>query len=64
VGDERFIDPLIEALLKYDDKDLAEVYLNCGNSQLVKVAQAWASEYGYTILYRQGGNPLWGSSSE
>ena len=63
IGDERATDPLIEVLFKYFDKELAEVYLSCGNTQLEKAAQTWAGEHGYTILYRQGGSPLWGSSS-
>ena len=65
-GDERAIVPLIEVLSNYFDKELAEVYLSCGNTQLEEAAQIWAGKHGYTIQYLPTGvgSPSWGGSSE
>jgi len=40
---------LVDALNAYGDEDMAEIFLNCGNSQLASAAEDWAKAYGYTI---------------
>ena len=49
IGDARAIEPLIEVLNKYDDKNIAEDFLNCGNVQLEEAARHWAASKGYVI---------------
>lgn len=41
---------LIRAMDQYGDKEMATVYLNCGNPTLEAAAKAWASARGYSIL--------------
>jgi hypothetical protein len=54
---------LIKALDKYGAKEMAEDFLNCGNSLLEDAAKQWADAHGYTIRSgRGGGGPTWGSS--
>jgi HEAT repeat protein len=61
IGDQRALDPLIDALNNYGDKKLAEVYLNCGNSDLEKAAFEWADAHGYTVTkVAGGGGSFWG----
>jgi hypothetical protein len=45
-GDEH---EFIAALNYYGSKEMAEVYLNCGNSELQEAALAWAKKNGYEI---------------
>lgn len=55
---------LIEALNIKGNVDMAETYLNCGNSLLEAAAKKWASAHGYTIVsYPSGsGGVSWGSA--
>jgi HEAT repeat protein len=54
---------LIKALNKYNSKNMAIDFLNCGNSELDKAARAWASRRGYRVVQTGtgGGGPVWGS---
>lgn len=62
IGDQRAVNPLIDALNNYGDKGLAEVYLNSGNSDLEKAAFDWADRNGYIVKKEPGGGgPSWGS---
>jgi HEAT repeat protein len=62
IGDERAIWPLIRVLNEYDDKDIAEYFLNCGHPQLEEAATIWAKNNGYEIIKTPdgGGGPSWG----
>ena len=62
IGDTRAIEPLIGVLNKYDDKNMAEDFLNCGNVQLEEAARHWAASKGYVIQPAGSGGPSWGSS--
>jgi hypothetical protein len=54
---------LIKALAKSGTKEMAEHFLNCGNSLLEDAAQEWASSHGYTITQVAGqSRPMWGSN--
>lgn len=54
---------LIKALDKYGTQQMAEDFLNCGNSLLDVAARKWAETNHYTIRNAPGGsgNPAWGS---
>lgn len=60
IGDARAIEPLIEILNKYDDKSMAEDFLNCSNVRLEDAARSWAASNGYAIQPSSGGGPSWG----
>ena len=62
IGDTSAIEPLIEVLNKYDDKNIAEDFLNCGNVQLEEAARHWAASKGYVIQPAGSGGPSWGNS--
>lgn len=55
---------LINALKKYGDETMADVFLNCGNDALKRAAEDWAAKHGYTVdevtSYGNGGIG-WGS---
>lgn len=51
---------LIDALNECGGKDMAQDFLNCGNSQLKQAARAWATEHGYTIIPGSPSGPRWG----
>jgi HEAT repeat protein len=55
---------LIEALNNYGFEEMAEAFLNCGNSLLEAAGQEWAVHNGYKIMTTPGGGdrPVWGSS--
>lgn len=64
IGNQEIIPVLIEKLDKKGNKILAEIYLNCGHSELSKAANEWAKTHGYTIDMGDGANPVsWGSWS-
>jgi HEAT repeat protein len=55
-------DALIQALNESNDREMAEDFLNCGNSKLEDAAGAWASKHGYRIESNPGrGHVGWGS---
>ena len=62
IGDSRAIEPLIDALNKYDDKKIAEKLLNCGNTRLSEAARSWAASNGYAIQPAGTSGSSWGSS--
>jgi len=62
IGDTSAIEPLIEVLNKYNDKNIAEDFLNCGNVQLEEAARHWAASKGYVIQPAGSGGPSGGSS--
>ena len=43
-------DALIEALDRFGNKDMAQLFLNCGNSRLEQAARAWAGRNGYQVI--------------
>jgi hypothetical protein len=61
-GDYRRQPVLIEALNRFGDETMAEVFLNCGNLSLAEAAEGWAELHGYRILKRPGtATYQWGS---
>jgi hypothetical protein len=54
---------LIQTLEQYGDDFMATSFLNSGNDKLVKAAEEWAEENGYTItsIYTPGSSGSWGS---
>ena len=48
-GDDSYLPELCDLLPDYGDKELAEIYLNCGRLDLVQVAKEWAYNKGYTV---------------
>jgi HEAT repeat protein len=55
---------LVKALEQYGSKEMAESYLNCGNSLLVEAATQWADSHGYTITQVPGSpDSSWGSGN-
>ncbi|MCX6570529.1 MAG: HEAT repeat domain-containing protein [Candidatus Aminicenantes bacterium] len=57
-------DPLIQALNAHGTTEMAEEYLNCGNSALREAAQKWAAVHGHSTvsLPRSGrGGAGWGA---
>lgn len=53
---------LIKALNKYNDKSMAEDFLNCGNNQLEEAAKKWARVHGYMEWPDFGSDsPTWGN---
>jgi len=61
IGKEECIEELVRRLPLIDSKEVAEVYLNCGNSRLKVAAEEWAKERGYQIFQREGGTAVtWG----
>ncbi|MCL6558625.1 MAG: HEAT repeat domain-containing protein [Firmicutes bacterium] len=57
---------LISALKACGTKGMAEVYLNCGNAELMAAAEQWAEKHNYMIQTWQGNQPIavgatWGS---
>ena len=55
---------LIDALNAFGSIPMGEDYLNCGNAELSKAAEEWASSKGYTITTYPGASdyPRWGSN--
>ncbi len=62
IGKEEIIPELIEKLNTKGNKDMAEAYINCGNNEVKKAGEEWASNHGYTISSGVNGNaPIgWG----
>ena len=54
---------LIKALNAYGNKQMAEDFLNRGNSRLEEAARRWATAHGYTVIKLPSGGtrPAWGS---
>lgn len=55
-------DALIQALNSYGSKEMAQAYLNCGNSALKQAGENWAGAHSYAITSSRGwGTAQWGS---
>lgn len=65
LGQEGTEDELIEALFKFGDQFMVNVYLNCGNSSLESAGSMWAYENGYSVVSLQGGSSSgqWGGGN-
>ena len=64
LGEPKILDDLVRILNDQGNQEMAETYLNCGNDQLEKAAQDWATQNGYSVLHLpvSGGNHAsWGS---
>ncbi len=54
---------LIKVLNKYGTKDMAQDFLNCGNSLLENAGREWAKTNGYSIKPGSGSSgAIWGNS--
>jgi len=61
LGKQEIIPELIEILNTKGTKTTAEVFLNCGNSELSSAARSWAISRGYTITSARGNSAVqWG----
>lgn len=62
LGEHDVLPDLISRLRSRNDANLAEFYLNCGNSELEKAGAEWAKSHGYIISRSPfGGEPVrWG----
>jgi HEAT repeat protein len=54
LGKSEIIPELVSVLDSSDSKETAEVYLNCGQKDLVQAAEDWAKRHGYAITRRAG----------
>jgi hypothetical protein len=62
IGDNSRIDELKKLLQDYGDENLAESYLNCGQTSLKNAGEEWAKKHGYYISNVKGSDCLhWGS---
>jgi HEAT repeat protein len=63
MGDSEAEDELAQALWRFGTKEIAEDYLNCGNSSLEAEAIDWANNHGYTVSETEFGasGSIWGS---
>jgi hypothetical protein len=62
LGRQDIIPDLIRVLNNKGTKNTAEIYLNCGNSQLEAAAMTWAKRHGYHITSLPGSGPVkWGN---
>jgi HEAT repeat protein len=50
IGKEEDVDDLINILMNYGEKEMAIMFLNCGNERLAAAAKFWAKEMGYLVL--------------
>jgi hypothetical protein len=56
-------DALIETLGKTGNENMAQKFLNCGNTKLQQAARSWATSRGYRIFgIPSGGHVEWGSA--
>jgi hypothetical protein len=55
-------DALIWVLGVFGDKQIAVEFLNCGNPNLERAAQVWATGHGFRITPGVGGAVVWGSN--
>jgi hypothetical protein len=62
LGVDEVISELKRILNDHGHKDMAEVYLNCGENRLARAAKSWASAHGYSISKRVGSTRIaWGA---
>ena len=54
LGREEIINDLIRILNTNGSKEIAETFLNCGNSELYRAARSWAAEHDYSIMSGSG----------
>jgi len=61
LGKEELVDDLVKLLNSREDKEIAEIYLNCGCQGLTKAAENWAAQRGYNATSgTRGCGPAWG----
>jgi len=61
-GEPRSEDALIQALNAHGSVEMAQAFLNCGNSTLEAAVRGWAGRHGYQVMPMRGGAPVhWGS---
>jgi hypothetical protein len=61
LGKEEMVDDLVKLLNPREDKEIAEIYLNCGYQGFSKAAESWAARRGYHATSGGGGaGPAWG----
>ena len=48
-GDISVVPELTEALMRFGNKTMAEVYLNCGQPNLAAAGRRWARKHGYSV---------------
>lgn len=61
LGKIEMVPILIDFLNVDGSKEIAEIFLNCGNTKLSTAAKAWASDYGYSIDFTSGYRDIrWG----
>jgi hypothetical protein len=61
-GDESRIPEMVDLLVDYGDKTLAEDYLNCNQPDLDAAARKWAGRRGYSVGTGAGSHrATWGS---
>jgi HEAT repeat protein len=62
VGAESTVKDLATALQKRGDLEMAEFFLNCGNSTLEQAARDWGTAHGYRVITAPGaGGGQWGA---
>ncbi len=62
LGKEEMVEALVSLLNACEDKEFAEVYLNCRHKGLSKAAENWAARRGYNVPGGAGSaGPAWGS---
>jgi len=62
LGKEEIIPNLIDTLDTHGTKEMAEMYLNCGNTRLADAARSAASKHGYQFSSDPPANKVaWGS---
>jgi HEAT repeat protein len=61
IGNEEIIPILIDELNAIGNKEMAEIYLNCGHATLESAAENWAQAHGYEVITSPGGtDATWG----
>ena len=61
LGKEDLVDDLVKLLNAHEEKEIAEVYLNCHHEGLTKAAETWATQRGYSMTSgKRGAGPAWG----
>lgn len=61
LGNQEIISDLHNILYTQGDREMAVTYLNCGNHDLAKAAESWASSHGYQLSSGgSGGEASWG----
>jgi HEAT repeat protein len=62
IGKKEIIPILVSTIKNNGNKNMAEVYINCGDKELKKAAEDWAELNGYKVVSIPGSSALgWGS---